>query len=109
MAASSSMISTEPADELSLKLGRGIVASSDIDSLPRQRKIQVESCAPAGMALHANLSRMFLNNSVGHGQAQACAFALAFARRRLRREKRIVDALDVLLGNAGPGVSHDYA
>src|SRR5512141_1825046 len=103
MAASSSMINTEPADELSLRLWRGIVASSDIDGLPGQREIQVKSCAPSGMALYSNFSRMLLNDAVGHGQAQSGAFALALTRCRLRGEKWIVDALDVFLCDTRAG------
>ncbi len=81
-----------------------MVASSDIDSLPRQREIQIEGCALAGLALHPNLARMLLNDAVGHRQAQAGALALAFSRRGLGGEERIVDALDVFLRNAGAGV-----
>ena len=36
-------------------------------------------------------------------------FALAFARRRLGGEERIVDALNVLLRDAGAGVGNDHA
>src|SRR6185369_16072342 len=110
MAASSSMISTEPEEvEPSPRLWRGMVASSDIDSLPREREIQVEGCASPGMAFHPNLPGMLLNDSVSHGKTQAGAFALAFTRGRFGGEERVVDALDVFLRDTAAGVGDDHA
>src|SRR5437868_4059597 len=111
MPASSSMMSTVPVDEddASAKLRRGTTARSDIDSLPHQREIQIKRSAAARMALYPNLPRVFLNDAVSDGQAEAGPFALAFTRRRLSRKKRVVDALDVLLGDADSVVGHDHA
>jgi hypothetical protein len=69
MAASSSMISTEPAagSDVSVEFCRTMTAASDIDSLPGQWKIEVERSAFATPALHANFAGMFLNDAVGHG------------------------------------------
>ena len=61
------------------------------------------------MALHPNLPRMFLNDAVRNGQAEAGPFALAFTRCRLSRKKRVVDALDVLLRDTDSVVGHDHA
>src|SRR5436305_14887337 len=97
------MMSTAPADEddASAKLRRGTTARSDIDSLPHQREIQIKRSAAARMALHPNLTRVFLNDAVGDRQAETGAFAaLAFSRRCLGRKERVVNALDVLLGDA---------
>ena len=61
------------------------------------------------MTLHANLARMFLNDAVGDGKAEAGTAGLAFARRGLGGEEGIVDALDVLGGNARSGVRNAHA
>ena len=55
-----------------------MTAASDIDGLPGQRKIQVERRPLAGAALHANLARVFLDDSVGNRQAQPGTALLAF-------------------------------
>jgi hypothetical protein len=43
-----------------------IKAASDIDSLPRERKIQEKGRARARVALDADLAGMFLDNPVSH-------------------------------------------
>src|SRR5437016_364518 len=103
------MINTVPVDDegTSLKLRRETMASSDIDSLPGHWEIQVKRSSFAGAALDANLSRMFLDNAVSNRKAQTCTAALAFPGGCLRGEERIVDALNVLLGNTGAGVGND--
>src|SRR5258708_32985414 len=58
------------------------------------------------MTFHANLSRVFLNDAVGDGESQAGAPGLAFAGRSLGGKEWIVDALNVLRGDARPGVSY---
>src|SRR5580698_4324089 len=103
MAASSSMINTEPADERVSFTGREITAASDIDCLPGKRKIEIEPRAFARAALHSNLSRMFLDDAVTHRQTQPCAPWLAFARC-LGGEEGVVNAMDVLLRNPRAGV-----
>ena len=52
---------------------------------------------------------MFLDDAVGHGEAQPGAAALTFFGRVLGREKRIVDALHVLRRDAGAGVGDAHA
>ena len=100
-----------PADEdaASFTSGAEWLPASDIDSLPRQREIQIERSALARLALDSNLARMFLNNAVGNRQAEARAFALSLARRGLGGKERIVNALDVFLGDARAGIGHDHA
>src|SRR5579872_5675425 len=99
MAASSSIISTEPmrANSGSSAPRRVMTAASDMHSLLHQRKVQVERRAFTGTALHSDFSRVLLNNSITHRQSQARAFALPFARRRFGGEKRVINTLDVFL------------
>src|SRR5712671_4503658 len=85
-----------------------MTAASDMDCLPAQGKIQ-SKCRPAsGMALHANLARMLLDDSVCDGKTQPSAAALAFAGSRLGRKKRIVNALNVLRRNTRSRVGHPH-
>ena len=42
----------------------------------------MERSAAAHFALHLNLAGVLLNDAVAHGQAEAGAAALAFARQR---------------------------
>src|SRR5580700_5210126 len=107
MAASSSMINTDPIDEWVLFIGREMTAASDIDSLPGQRKIQIEPRAFPGTALDPNLPRMFLNDSVTHRQSQPGAPRLALARR-FGGEEGIVNALDVFLRNPRPSIRNHH-
>ncbi len=58
---------------------RAMTAASDIDRLPRQREIEVERGAFAGSAFHPDLPGMFLDDAVGHRQAQPGASGLPFA------------------------------
>ena len=81
-------------------VSREITAASDMHCLPAQGKIKSECCARAGLALHANLAGVLLDDAVGDGEAQAGAAALAFLRRGLGGEERIVDALNVLRRDA---------
>src|ERR1700684_272717 len=53
------------------------------------------------MTVDANLSRMFLNDSVGDRKAESGTAGLPFARRSFRGEERIVDALDIFRRDAG--------
>src|SRR6266581_434042 len=54
-----------------------------------------------------NLARVFLNDSVGDGQAQARSASLTWARRGLSGEERIVDALQVFRCNARAGIRNE--
>src|SRR5579859_8070350 len=103
MAASSSIINTEPIDERVSLRGREITAASDIYSLSSQREIEIEARAFAGMALHPNLARVFLNNSITHRQAEAGSARLSFPQC-FSGEEGVVDAMDVLLRNPCAGV-----
>src|SRR5580658_6952788 len=110
ISASSSMMRTAPArPDVPFTNVREITAASDIfglggDSLAAQREIEGEGGSLPGMALHANLSGVFLDDAVGDGKAEAGAAGLAFARRSLGGEERIVNALNMLRGNAGSGI-----
>src|SRR5215471_1343393 len=86
-----------------------MTAASDIDSLPHQREVEIESCALLGRALDANLASVLLNDAVGDGKPQPGAPALAILRRSLGGEKRVVNALNVLLRNAFSGIGNHHA
>src|SRR5580698_10142218 len=115
ISASSSMMRTTPAmPDVPFTSEREITAASDIfglggDSLPAQGEIESESGALPGMAFHANFAGMFLDDAVGDRKAETGATWLAFARRSLGGKERIVNALNVLGGNAAPGVGHAHA
>src|SRR5271155_2754122 len=115
ISASSSMMRTAPAmPDVPFTSDREITAVSDIfglggDSLPAQREIEGEGGSLPRMAFHANLASMFLDDAVGDGKAQTGAAGLAFAGRSLGGKERIVNALNVLRGNAAPGVGHAHA
>src|SRR5580700_6197450 len=115
ISASSSMMRTAPAmPDVPFIRVREITAASDIfglggDSLPAQGEIEGESGSLSGMALHTNLASMFLDDAVGDGKAEAGAAGLTFARRSFSGKERIVNALNVLGGNAAPGVGHAHA
>src|SRR6266851_8385048 len=84
-------------------------ASSDMDDLSDQRKIQGEGGAFARAALHADIARVFLNDAVGDRKSKTGAAILALRGRRLGGEKWIVDALNVFLRNARAGVGDAHA
>src|SRR5258708_23539245 len=111
ISASSSMMSTAPArpgDPVPFNSEREITALSDMERLPAQGEVESESCAGAGMTLHANLAGMFLDDAVGDRKTEAGAAGLAFARRGLGGEEGVVDALDVLGSNARSGVGYAH-
>src|SRR5258706_16379748 len=78
--------------------------ASDMECLPAKREFEMECGALADGALDANLTRVFLQNAVGDGEAETGAAISAVARGVLGGKKRIVDAGDVFLRNAGAGV-----
>src|SRR6476660_184385 len=84
----------------------GITAASDIDGLPGQRKIQVKRRPLAGTALHANLARVFLDNSVRNRQAESGTPLLACLRCSFRSKEWVVDACDMFGRNAAARVRH---
>src|SRR5215469_15657821 len=86
-----------------------MTAASDIDSLPHQRKVEIEGCALLGRALDTNLASVLLNNAIGDGQPQPGAPALAVLGRSFRGEKRVVNAPNVLLRNACTGIGNHHA
>src|SRR6478736_10361959 len=101
------MMRTEPAiarDSKSFIL-RGNTAASDIDGLPGQRKIQMKRRSLAGATLHANLARVFLDDSVRNRQAQPGTSLLACLRCSFRGEERIVDPRNVFGRNATSSIS----
>src|ERR1022692_3571951 len=85
------------------------MATSDMDCLPYEREVQGKGCTFAGAALYPNISRMFLNDSVGHGKPQAGAAILALGGGCFGGEEWIIDALNVFLSNAGAGVGDAHA
>src|ERR1700722_9897692 len=111
MAASSSMINTEPNvdSDVSPGLWRKITAASDIDSLPGQREIKVERSPFAMPALHSNLPGVLLNDAVGYGQTKSRAPRLAFAGRCLGGKEWVVNPVDVFLCDAAARIRNHHA
>src|ERR1700761_1265024 len=101
------MINTEPceANSSSAEAVR-LIAASGTDRLPDHGKFHDECGSAAGHAVDANLTGMFLNDAVGHGESQACAARVAGFGFVLGGEERIVDTMNVLLRNAGAGIGH---
>src|ERR1700733_1483641 len=83
-----------------------MTAASDMDCLPAQGEIQSKGSTGSGMAFNPDFSRVLLDDSVGDRKAESRAAVLAFSRHVLRREKRIVDALDMFRRNARASVGH---
>src|ERR1700750_1735037 len=54
-----------------------------------------------------NLACVLLNNPVGNGKSKTCSTSLAWSGRGFCREKRIVNALEVLGRDAGTGVGNN--
>src|SRR5579862_1098446 len=111
IADSSSMINTDPPFckyAASFTWFRVITAASDIDCLSDHRKIEIERSAFAGAAFNANLARVLLDDSIADRQTQARATGLSFARC-FGREEGIVNAMDVLLRDAGAGIGYLHA
>src|SRR6266849_7053054 len=96
ISASSSMMSTDPTGSVfPCSVPRDMTAASDIDCLPAQGKIQCECRSGTGMTFHANFAGVFLNDAVGHREAEASSAVLSLAGCGLGGEERIVDALDM--------------
>src|SRR3954447_2605258 len=74
-------------------------STSGMDRIPRQRKLKMEGCAGAYGALDVDFSRVFLDDAVGHGEAEPRAPLVSRPGGRFCGEERIVDAFQVLRGN----------
>src|SRR5579862_6699092 len=74
-------------------------STSGMDGIPRQRKLKMEGCAGAYGALNVDFSRVFLDDAVGHREAEPCAPLVSRLGRVLGGKERIVDALQMLGGN----------
>src|SRR5260370_11810238 len=87
------------------------IATSDMECLPdrQQWKIQGEGRAFARAALHADVARVFLDDAVSDRKPKTGAAILSFRGRSLSREKWVVDAVNVFLGNARAGVGDAHA
>src|SRR5579863_10334046 len=110
ISASSSTISTAPADDgLTFILLPEITAASDMDGLPAERKIQSKSGARPRRALDANFARVLLNDAVGHGETKARAAVLAFFGRGLGGEERVVNSLNMIGCNPRSCVGNAHA
>ncbi len=95
IAASSSMISTEPGDADSSRPAMArLTAASGIDCLSNHGKFHDECCALAGLAVDADLAGVFLNDAVGNGKAQPGSAAVPGLGLVLGGEERIVDAME---------------
>src|ERR1035441_4526578 len=84
----------------------GAIGSSGIHWSPRRRnhgegKLDPEPGAAVAPVGHLDGTAVFLNNTVSHRKPEAGTLA-----RRLGGEEGIVDAMDVLRGDALPSVGH---
>ncbi len=75
---------------------------SDMRGFPQQGKLKIKRSAQSHLTLHVDFSGMFLNDAVGDGEAEAGAAGLPISARGLGGEERIVDAAQVLGGDARP-------
>src|SRR5436305_15045572 len=85
--------------------GAGMATALDMYRFPHHGEFNEKCSALAILALHPDLAGVLLDDSVSYGQAQAGAAALAFARRRFRCEKWIVNSRQVLGCNTAAGVA----
>src|SRR5579875_174056 len=109
MAASSSTINTEPTEAgLSPPSSLRLATTSSTDCLSDQRKFHDEGGAAAGGAVHADFAGVLLDDAIGDGKTQPGAAAVAGCRLAFGGEERIVDTMDVLLGNAAAGVRNPH-
>src|SRR5258708_19377981 len=81
-----------------------MTAASDIDRLPYHWEMEVKGGALLGRAFNPNLARMLLNNAVGNRESKAGATFLPFRDGALGGEKRIVNAMNMFLGNSRAAV-----
>src|ERR1035438_4531328 len=107
MAASSSMMSTEPSETVSSRSAAGrVTMASGIDDLSDHGEFHGEGCALARRAFHVDFASVFLDDSVSHRQTQPGSAGVAGLGLGLGGEEGIVDAMNVFLGNAASGVCH---
>src|SRR5258708_25175925 len=104
ISASSSIMSTDPEEDGLACSGREITASSDMDRLPAQGKIEGECCPFAGVALDTYLAGVLLDDAVGYRKSESSAAILPFPRRTLGRKEWIVNTLHVFRGNSRTGI-----
>src|SRR5258706_7138027 len=83
-----------------------MTAVSGMTCFPRAAngEFQMEGSAFSGLALHADLPRVLLNDAVGYGESQSGTSSLAFLDGVLSCEKWIVNAGNMFLRNTGAGV-----
>src|SRR5579863_5544709 len=75
-------------------------STSGMDRIPQQRKLKMKGCAGAYRALHVDFARVFLDDAIGHGEAEPRAPLVSWQGSGLGGEERIVDALHVLRRDA---------
>src|ERR1035441_8206588 len=92
-----------------ISVGISDAVNSDMDCLPNQREIERERRAFALAALYPNVTRVFLDDALRHRKPKPRASILALRGCCLRREKWIVNSLDMFLRNAGPRVRYAHA
>src|SRR5690242_16142003 len=100
------MMRIVPAVTPSWALGGRETTTSDIDRLSNHWEFHEKLRALSGLAFDANLSRVLLDDAVGHREAKAGAAAVALLRPVLGGEERIVDPVNVFRRNAVAGISH---
>src|ERR1035441_9745635 len=100
-------MSTVPRDTVSSRAAMGRVKmASGIDDLSYHWEFHDEGRALARRTLHVDLACMLLDDPVGHRKPQPGAAAVPGLGLVLGGEERIVDAMNVFLGDATSGVRH---
>src|SRR5512146_791567 len=95
-----------PAVTPSWALGGRETSTSDIDRLSNHWKFHVKLCALSRLALHANLSRVLLDDAVSNREAKARAAAITLLRTVLSREERIVDPVNMFRRDTFAGIAY---
>src|SRR5208337_5463097 len=100
MAASSSTISTDPAEASSSRpRAFRLTTASGIHGLSDQGEFHGEGRASSGLAVHADLAGVLLDDAVGDREPQSGAARVPGFGLVLGGEEGIVDAVYVLLGD----------
>src|SRR5262249_12437374 len=105
IAASSSIINTEPGDAKSSRPAKSrLIAASSTDCLPDHGEFHDERRPAARRAVNPDFPRVFLNDSVGDGKSQARPAASARFRLALSGEEGVINTMDVFLRDATSGI-----
>src|SRR5208337_307176 len=92
------------AESDAFKVSSSSVPGLSMNRIPQQGKLKVKGCAGADRAFHMNFPGMFLDDAVTDSEAETGAPPVA--GNVFGGEEGIVDALEVLGRDAGPGIGN---